>query len=223
MQSRDMLQLYLDVVIWMLKRDLLITLHLRVRVVVTPELKEKVRTRRELALARRGRFRARSFGVPGRDAVIDTGDPHTKERRDSGSKGSEGGPDGSPINYWMSMSPKSARVQARRMSPTVRGVKRDRSVSLLYNQQQETSEKGGAVVEEDDFDALFDEDLDLPFSVEADTRDAGCNDDGPTIIPDPGRAKALERLWLSAMSDGKTPYIARRFEQYVIILSSANT
>lgn len=37
--------LYHDVVVWMLKRELLVTLHLRVRVVATGELKQRVKTR----------------------------------------------------------------------------------------------------------------------------------------------------------------------------------
>jgi nitrogen permease regulator 3-like protein len=43
--------MYHDVVLWMLKRDMLITLHLRIRVVATRELKIRVRLQREKALA----------------------------------------------------------------------------------------------------------------------------------------------------------------------------
>jgi nitrogen permease regulator 3-like protein len=43
--------MYHDVVLWMLKRDMLITLHLRIRVVATQELKIRVRLSREKALA----------------------------------------------------------------------------------------------------------------------------------------------------------------------------
>lgn len=221
-RSRDMIPLYHEVIIWMLKRDLLITLHLRVRIIAIPELKEKVRMRRELDLARRGRIRSRSFASVVRGTVNAVG-TNIKERRDSESKGSEGGPDGSPVNYWMSMSPKSARAQARRMSPAVREFKRDRSLSLMYNRQSDTYEKDGGGDEEDDYDALFDEDPDVPFSVGTDPKHPGWNETGPTIIPDPARANAVERLWLSAMSDGKSPYIARRFEQYVICISSSDS
>lgn len=195
----------------MLKRDLLITLHLRVRVIATPELKERVRLRRDLDVARRGRVRARSFATSGQGA-LDNSDIGLKPRRDSESKGSEG-PDGSPVDYWMSMSPKSARAQARRTSPVARGFRHNRSLSLMFHSQSGYSEKDG--VDEGEDDGLFDEDTDLPFSVGTDLKHAGWNDAGPTIIPDPARADAVERLWLSAMCDGKSPYIARRFEQYV--------
>jgi hypothetical protein len=37
----------------------------------------------------------------------------------------------------------------------------------------------------------------------------------PTMIGDPGRATPLQRRWLYAMSEGKAPHVAKRFEQYV--------
>ncbi|TCD64919.1 hypothetical protein EIP91_003455 [Steccherinum ochraceum] len=54
-RSKELIPLYHEVVIWMLKRDLLGTLHLRIRVVATPELKEHVRLQRSLAIARKSR------------------------------------------------------------------------------------------------------------------------------------------------------------------------
>lgn len=52
-RAKDLLPLYRDVVLWLLKRDLLVTLHLRVRVVATPDVKLRVRRAREQAAARR--------------------------------------------------------------------------------------------------------------------------------------------------------------------------
>ena len=100
--------------LWLLKRDLLVTLHLRVRVVATVALKDKVRLKRELSRARREGLRRRSMSIGARRARVDDG---AAARRSSESKGSEGAPDSSPVDYWMSMSPKSARRQARHMSP----------------------------------------------------------------------------------------------------------
>lgn len=201
----------------MLKRDLLITLHLRVRIFATPSLKDKVRVRRELALARRGRIRSHSVSLAGHAAPESPDDTRKKERRDSESRGSDAA-DSSPVDYWMSMSPKHARAQARKMSPAVRNVKRDRSLSLVYNASEASEKDGGE--EDEDYDAFFDEDVDLPISVGADVRHWEDITGATVILPDPGRANAAERLWLSAMSDGKTPYIARRFEQYVVSLNS---
>ncbi|KAF5367533.1 hypothetical protein D9758_003810 [Tetrapyrgos nigripes] len=56
-QSKELVPLYHDIVLWMLKRDMLITLHLRIRVVATVELKYRVRIRRERD---RGRQKLRS-------------------------------------------------------------------------------------------------------------------------------------------------------------------
>lgn len=203
-RSRDMLPIYHEVVIWMLKRELLITLHLRVRIIVTPELKETVRVRRQLLSIHRTRSQSLAGRGPGHSS-----DARNKERRNSESKGSDA-PDSSPVDYWVSMSPKHARAQARKISPTVRNMKRDRSLSLVYN-PSDISEKDGTV-EEEDYDALFDDDLDMPSNGGRDARYVD-GDPSTNIIPDPGRAIAVERLWLSAMSEGKTPYIARRFEQ----------
>ncbi|KAL1687260.1 nitrogen permease regulator of amino acid transport activity 3-domain-containing protein [Schizophyllum commune] len=45
-QSRDLIPIYHDVVLWMLKRGLLIRLSLRIRIVATRELKERARLRK---------------------------------------------------------------------------------------------------------------------------------------------------------------------------------
>lgn len=198
-----MLPLYHDVVIWMLKRDLLITLHLRVRIVATADLKEKVRMKRELARARRERIRSRSLSASGQ-RILQEGDIKMRDRRDSESKASEG-PDSSPIEYWMSMSPKSARRQARQMSPPPKTRKRDRSLSLLYG----FPDKPGAIEEEEDDGLLYDDD----FESGADEARAQWDESRHSMIPDPARATPLERLWLAAMSDGKDVHIARRFER----------
>ena len=52
-KTKELIATFQDVIIWLLKRDLLITLHLRVRVVVPPDLKIRVRLRHERALAQK--------------------------------------------------------------------------------------------------------------------------------------------------------------------------
>ncbi|THV03173.1 hypothetical protein K435DRAFT_775063 [Dendrothele bispora CBS 962.96] len=62
-QSKELIPLYHDVILWMLKREMLITLHLRIRIVATPELKYRVRLGRENLLkskSGRGRKEIRS-------------------------------------------------------------------------------------------------------------------------------------------------------------------
>ncbi|KAG2018149.1 hypothetical protein CC2G_007599 [Coprinopsis cinerea AmutBmut pab1-1] len=68
-QRKELIPMYHDVVLWMLKRELLITLHLRIRIVVTPEIKQRVWRRRQRELVRkrdRERRRERGKGVFGR-------------------------------------------------------------------------------------------------------------------------------------------------------------
>lgn len=53
-KSKELIPMYHDVVSWMLKRDLLIILHLRIRVVATVEIKERVWAKRQEKLRRKG-------------------------------------------------------------------------------------------------------------------------------------------------------------------------
>ncbi|KAH6913268.1 nitrogen permease regulator of amino acid transport activity 3-domain-containing protein [Coprinopsis sp. MPI-PUGE-AT-0042] len=53
-KSKELIPMYHDVVSWMLKRDLIIILHLRIRVVATVEIKERVWAKRQEKLRRKG-------------------------------------------------------------------------------------------------------------------------------------------------------------------------
>jgi nitrogen permease regulator 3-like protein len=52
-KEKELIRMYHDVVLWMLKRDMLITLHLRIRVVATVELKRRVKEQRKLKMAQK--------------------------------------------------------------------------------------------------------------------------------------------------------------------------
>lgn len=195
--------MYQDVVMWMLKRDLLVTLHLRVRVFATSELKERVRVKRELALARRGRIRSRSQSISA-SRKHETG-------KDESSKPVEITTEASPQDYWFNMSPKSARRQTRKMSPP-QASRRERSMSDAHVTKAPEKEKE-ADIDYDDEDILFDETIDISSSSGIDETTSQKWDDAlASMIPDPARATPLERQWLASMSEGKDPYIARRFE-----------
>ena len=47
-QLKELIPLFHDVILWMLKRDLLVTLHLRIRIVATRDLKIRVRLRKRV-------------------------------------------------------------------------------------------------------------------------------------------------------------------------------
>ncbi len=200
--------MYHDVIIWLLKKDLLVTLHLRVRVFATAEIKERVKVKRELAIARRGRIRSRSQSVTGGGKTNEEGRAF-RDRTGSDSKNSEGATDSSPVDYWFSMSPKSARRVTRKMSPPA-AVMRERSMSDAQHPGK-LSDKG-VEVDEVDEEALFDESMDVSSSSGMDEIRSQWDDALASMIPDPGRATALERQWLAAMSEGKDVYIAKRFE-----------
>lgn len=95
-QSNDLIPLYHEVVLWMLKRDLLITLHLHIRVVTTAELKLRVRQMHERMLERRL-------------------SNHVRGRRRSSRKVDHDAHEHSRANMWLPMSPKAARRYSRRL------------------------------------------------------------------------------------------------------------
>jgi len=98
-RSKEHVPLYHDIVLWMLKHDLLYTIHLHVRVIATSELKIRVREAHERKLERLG----------GR---------HVRGRRPSKLLELESSMDkrlGHPGIPWLPLSPKSARLYTRRV------------------------------------------------------------------------------------------------------------
>ena len=61
-QSKEFIPMYHDVVLWMLKRGILVALHLRIRLVATSELKARVKDERNRKLAKMRRDLARRNG-----------------------------------------------------------------------------------------------------------------------------------------------------------------
>lgn len=176
-QSKEYIPLYHEVVLWMLKRDLLITLHLHIRVVTTAELKLRVRQVHERKLERRlsNNHRGRR-----RSSRKDDHDVHEHLRAGMS---------------WFSMSPKVARRYSRRLG----------SVDSRHSRTSEVS------------DSLLLDDTEDVFESEDESEEEnvgwGSPEDTlePSIISDPGTASPLERKWLTAMSEGKEEYIAKRF------------
>ncbi|KAF7375032.1 hypothetical protein MSAN_00389300 [Mycena sanguinolenta] len=177
-QTKDAIPLYHDVVLWMLKRDMLITLHLHIRIVATVRLKERVK------IAAKGRSRDRKgSGRKGQSKLRNQLDTDADQP--------------SLSVPWLSLSPKSSRRFPRDQSA---GGSRNSRLSELILHDDSDSE--GRRLEESE----------TPESQEE--LDHGNEDsDEASMINDPGRATPLQRRWLSAMSDGKDPALARRFEQ----------
>ncbi|KAG6917515.1 hypothetical protein DXG01_002262 [Tephrocybe rancida] len=195
-QDKDHIDIYHDIVLWMLKRDMLITLHLRIRVVATRKLKLKVRIARATALARKS-------------------GTHERLRRELLQE-LEGGPDddddldlspplGTP---WLPMSPKAAHRHSRNQSRT---QSRDQSPDFGDRERfgySETDGGGTGGSEKKGTDEDGSDELDDPDS----GWDTAEDHLRPSMISDPGRATLLQRRWLAAMSDGKDPIVAKRFK-----------
>lgn len=184
-KSKDLIPMYHDVVRWMLKRDMLVTLHLRIRVVATVDLMKRVQMNRHSSgLSSKG---SQGSGVQQ--------DLHYLGEVEQSAGVQSGVP-------WLSLSPKSARKHLRR---------------IPSNGSRE-SEMSELVIKEDDEQFLGEENEYKVATYELATEeDSGSETPDEhivsSIIDDPGRATPLERRWLSAMSDGKEPHIAKRFEQ----------
>ncbi|KAG7440351.1 uncharacterized protein BT62DRAFT_938166 [Guyanagaster necrorhizus] len=118
-QSKALIPSYQSVISWMLQRDLLVTLHLRVRIVATKELKLRVKHRIENARAKKAN---RSLSKLSQEADTDSSSPIA------------------PGMMWLSLSPKAAHAYSRRrLSPeSERGqVEADDPEELEEEQEQE--------------------------------------------------------------------------------------
>ncbi|KAJ7659963.1 nitrogen permease regulator of amino acid transport activity 3-domain-containing protein [Mycena rosella] len=177
-QIKEAIPLYHEVVLWMLKRDMLITLHLRIRIVATVRLKERVKF---------GKSRSR-------DKKAGVRKVHSKLRNQL-----ETDTDQSPPGVsWLSLSPKSARRYSRQSSA---GGSRNSRLSELVL-EDDSGDSAGRHRDDDEAAESQDE-----------FENQNTEENEASMINDPGRATTLQRRWLSAMSEGKEPHIARRFEQ----------
>jgi hypothetical protein len=187
---------YTNVVLWLLKKDMLVTLHLRVRIVVSAEIKARVRL--QIAMEKREKREKR-------DLKKDRGQAEKNAHERSTSKEEA---------TWLSLSPKSARRHARR------GMRRESLDLRELGESLDLLELGvedGSVGEDKyaEWDEQDDAEHDEVVDEEVLDRDPD-NGPWPTLISDPARATPLQRHWLAAMSEGKNPTIARRFEQCVV-------
>ena len=222
--AKDRIPLYTDVVLWMLKRDLLIRLHLRIRITATEALKRRVRRRwEEHVMRRRSRSRARSITRGSDRAHRDTGrEGEGEEAGDDAATGLGLGletvSESSPVDYWVSFSPKTMRQQARGELPRSSGASGEKigegyvhhdgaGDGADYGYDKKRREEGRDDADEEWLSSSADEAKWNEYY-----RDGG--DDGvASMISDPARATPLERRWLAGMSEGKDQMVVRRFER----------
>ncbi|KAM6504449.1 Nitrogen Permease regulator of amino acid transport activity 3 domain containing protein [Amanita muscaria] len=175
-KSRELIPMYHEIVNWMLEHDLLVTLHLRIRLVATLELKTRVRQRRREVLFKRA-TRSKTVYRPDPQQLSEDLDPEA-----------------TTSFPWLPLSPRTARRDAKQLS----SMEYRRDVSRL--------------VWPDKVDHFHDDD-EGGSSVDGGESGWESSEEGlvSTVIEDPARATPLQRRWLSAMSDGKDLYIAKRF------------
>lgn len=195
-QSKEFIPMYHDVVLWMLKRDMLVALHLRIRLVATAELKARVKDERNRKLAVMKR-RDLGRGDDGRNS-------RSSSQHDSTVVEEELSRNELSKSTLFFLSPKTARRFTR---------SKDSNKSDI----SELDFQGGGVgVNEVGEDTPR---LEVDSNSEPDEEDSGWDTTedhiGPSMISDPGQATPMQRRWLSAMSEGKELTIARRFERYV--------
>lgn len=195
-KSKDRIPMFYDVIRWMLQRDLLVTLHLRVRIVVPAALKARVHRRWE-------ELRETGWQTEEEDRFRER---RHKARTDS--RGSDGdfGLFGSPAWY------------------TRRGPGSQNNVANMGEVIGPPILEEGIQLDEEMEDEMEDEDEEevAPAEAEAahrtedsDETEEDYEDTDTSILADPGRATSVQRRWLQAMSEGKDEQVMRRFDQYV--------
>lgn len=197
-KSKELIPTFQDVVTWMLKRDLLIPLHLRVRIVAPPDLKLRVQLQREKILARkraRMRGRGRQSSRPQHDE-LDTPDLGLKAFPNPGLP-------------WLTLSPgKSGNKRLPSVDSSRGGIS-----ELVIEEDEEYYEGDSSDDQIRHGHGHGGSESDMNNDVNDSSWDGDGDKHNASIMSDPARATPMQRMWLSAMSEGKDPYIAKRFEQ----------
>jgi nitrogen permease regulator 3-like protein len=185
-----------DVVRWMLQRDLLVTLHLRVRIVVPATLKAKARRRRE-------ELRESGWHTEEEEDAFRT--RGHKARTDSGVSERDFGLFDALPAWYMRHSAGSQPSVNEAIDPPIL----DEGIEL--DEEMEKEEEGEEEGEEEEAVA----EAETASRRDDDEMDDEDDDNETSILADPGRATSLQRRWLQAMSEGKDELVVRRFDQYV--------
>jgi len=180
-----------EVVRWMLQRDLLVTLHLRVCIVVPASLKAGIRHRREEL--RENRWHT------GVDDAFRTRQHRT--RTDNG--GSEG-------DFGLFDEPPWYTRRGPGTQHTGTSVRELIEPPILEEGIELDEEIDGEEEEEESAESA-----EVASCREEEEEDDEDDDNETSILADPARATAVQRRWLQAMSEGKDELVTRRFDQFV--------
>ncbi|KAG8927817.1 hypothetical protein FRC02_007736 [Tulasnella sp. 418] len=201
----EQLSLYTDVLVWLLRHDLVNMLHVRIRIIVTTGIKSRVKERKikereERRAKKREESRKRRAAASGMNQSGEKADNENenKNSEDNGSdeENSDEQPFVPPIDgIWESSSPEDTLNPRRRSRGRQFQSKLSDNVwdaSWLKDDEDEHEEE--REIEDSDWDGTD-------------------NVNESSFIFDPGRANPLERSWLEAMSEGKSDSIKERFER----------
>jgi len=183
-----------EVVRWMLQRDLLVTLHLRVRIVVPASLKARIRRRREEL--RENRWHTR----------VDGGFRTRRHRTRTDSGGSEG-------DFGLFDEPSWYTRRGPGTQHNRTGVRELIEPPILEEGIELDEEIDGDDDDDDDDDESSAESAEVASCREEEEEEEEDGDNETSILADPGRATAVQRRWLQAISEGKDELVTRRFDQ----------
>ncbi|KAG9049382.1 hypothetical protein FS837_010436 [Tulasnella sp. UAMH 9824] len=221
--SADHRPMYTEVLIWLLQRDLVVMLHVRIRIVATKAIKEKVlmARKKEVEEKRERQRQATEELDDGQDAQATTGD-----KNDNGSNSDEEEMDEQQSNYvrgtaasdspgidiaFIASSPEVGRVNQRRSSyPHLR------QDSFQINSPGFRRPYGGD-------SSGSEEESESSSELESDSELDGAGELEESIIANPARATATERRWLEAMTEGKDEEVRRLFEKLYVYFDGKKT
>jgi len=177
-----------DVIRWMLQRDLLVPLHLRVRIVVPAALKARVHRRWE-------ELRENGWQTEEEDGFRERGH---KSRRDSGGSDGDFGLFVDSPTWYTRRGPSSQLNGTNISEPPIleEGIQLDEEM-----EEEEEEEVAPAEVQA------------VRRMEDCDEMEEECEDTETSILADPGRATYVQRRWLQAMSEGKDEQVTKRFDQ----------
>ena len=230
-KSKDLVPLYQDVLVWLLRRELVVALHLHIRLVATPAIKERVRKRRARAARKRlermnqdrGRDRQRvktddTDGSPDRAAHMlhgIAGEPLLPVAQTTARRLSNQSSNKAPIvesGIAQSLKHRESFVNRGRRSSRRRFEEDDVVESLRSGSRLRYALDFDSEDLEIDEDAVASEEVDDDYDFTLDKEEKKEDNSLPSIISQPGQAKPLQRKWIEAMSEGKDRDVVQRFQ-----------
>ena len=199
-KSKDRIPMFYDVIRWMLQRDLLVTLHLRVRIVVPAALKARVHRRWE-------ELRETGWQTEEEDRF--------RERRHkarANSRGSDGDFGLFDSSAWYTRRGPGSQNNVANMGEVIGPPILEEGIQLDEEMEDEMEDEN----EEEEEVAPAEAEA-ARHTEDSDETEEDYEDTDTSILADPGRATSVQRRWLQAMSEGKDEQVMRRFDQYVTI------